>query len=165
MNFTEPKLIGDSAVIDNTIIKDSEIFQKIGYKNYVQLQRKYPNYFKYFTECDSVTDCIGFIPSNISLYITDDPNIIKCDIVKTIYYKVWVSPVSDLILNSTDKVLCNPTEFENTTSITIFIYIILVSLIVFAIYILTISPYMVKLMKTKNFELNNPYYININPLM
>lgn len=158
--YLEPRLFADGSVIENTIIRDSEIFQNVGYKNYIQLHRKYPGYFKYFSECDNITDGIGHVPSPILLYTCNDPKILKSDIVKTIYYKKWFSENSNLVLECKDKIICRPTEFENTTSIWIFICIIIVTLIFFAVYILAMSPHADKLLNLSNYELNIPYYIN-----
>lgn len=155
--YIEPKLIANAAVIGDCIIRDIDIFQNVGYRNYIQLHRKFPNYFKYFIECDNITDCIGYIPSDISLIISDDPEILKKDIVKTIYYNVHISNNSDLVLKCKDKILCKPTEFENTTSIWLFICIIIVSLIVFAIYILINSPHSDKLFNISDITLLYPH--------
>lgn len=144
--YVEPKLIADSAIIGNVIIKDSDIFKNVGYKNYVQLTTKYPGYFKYFKECDNITDGIGYIPISISIFTSDDPEKIKKDIVKTIYYGEWISNNSDLVLDCKDKILCNPTEFESTTFIWIFICIILITLLFFSTYILIKSPHVYKLL-------------------
>lgn len=155
--YSEPRLIAGASIIDDTIIRDLEIFQKIGYRNYIQLHRKYPFYFKYFAECDNLNDGIGYVPASILLFVSDDPKTIKCDIVKTIYYNIWFSPNSDLVFESKDIIQCRPTEFENTVSIWIFICIVIVSLIVLAIYILIKSPHTSKLLNISKFEFNNPY--------
>ena len=140
INKMEPLLTIDNSIIDNTIIKDSDIFQHIGYKNYIQLNRKYPLYFKYFDECKVNEEHIGNIPGNISLLISDNPDKIKKDIVKTIYYGKWFSDNSDLVLNYKDKILVKPIEVEETTPILIFVFIIIVLLFIFATYIIIKSP-------------------------
>lgn len=160
--YVEPKLIGNAAVIGDIVIKDSEIFQNVGYKNYIHLHRKYPNYFKFFTECNNITSEFGYLPSDISLRVSDDPEILKKDIVKTIYYNKWFSNNSNLVFECKDKISCKPTEFEDSTSIWVFICIIIISLIVFAIYILSNSSHIDKLFDISNISSFHPYVKNLN---
>lgn len=149
MNYLEPQLYGDTSIIDNKFIRDSDIFKHVGYKNYIMLHRKYPYYFKKFEECSNITEGIGYIPGEINLLISDDPERIKKDIVKTMYYGVWFSENSDLVFFSKDKLICKPTDFESDVNIWIFICIIMISLIIFAIYIMTKSTHLNKIINFK----------------
>lgn len=127
-----------TSYIDGEIINDSDIFLHVGYENYIMLQRKYPYFFKYFKECDTNMDIIGMIPGKISLITVGDANQIKSDIIKTIHYKRYVSFNSYLINNIKQNVK-RPIELEDTTSMWIFICILMVSLLLFSLYIFIVS--------------------------
>jgi len=145
----EPILFTGTSIIDNHIINDSDIFLHIGYENYVILNRKYPYYFKFFNECNTKNDKIGKIPGYLDVFFKYSIEEIKKDIIKTIYYKKYISEISDLVINFK---ICDtkPKEFENTISIWIFICIIIVSLLFFSVYILVKSEKINKIIKFKN---------------
>ena len=134
----EPIIILGTSYINGQIINDSDIFFHVGYENYIMLHRKYPHFFKYFKECDTKNDSIGIIPGQISLITVGDANNIKSDLIKTIYYKTYISSNSYLI-NDIKIKNKNITELEDTTSMWIFICIIMISLLIFSVYIFIIS--------------------------
>ena len=134
----EPIIRLGTSYINGEIINDSDIFLHVGYENYIMLYRKYPQFFKYFKECDTKIDNIGMIPGQIALITVGDANDIKSDIIKTIYYKTYISSNSYLI-NNMKETIKRPTELEDTTSMWIFICIVMVSLLVFSVYIFIIS--------------------------
>lgn len=139
IKIEEPLITNGTSYINGQIINDSDIFRYVGYDNYIMLYRKYPHYFKYFKECDTKSEGIGTIPGYINLFISDNPQKIKSDIIKTIHYKTYISTNSYLVKDFefiTDK----PTELDDTTSIWIFICIILISLLFFSAYIFTVCP-------------------------
>lgn len=137
----EPIVKLGTSYIDGKIINDSDIFLNIGYDNYVMLNRKYPYFFEYFKECDTKLDNIGMIPGQISLITNGDANKIKSDIIKTIYYRKYISPNSYLV--SDEKInIKTPTKSEDTTLIWIFICIVMLSLLTFSFYILMTSKYL-----------------------
>lgn len=127
-----------TSYIDGRIINDSEIFYRVGFDNYIMLQRKYPLFFKWFKECETKVDDIGIVPGDISLITIGNAIDIKSDIVKTIFYDTYISPNSDLIKVIPHKNI-RPTEMTETTSVWIFICIVMVSLLVFVIYIMVTS--------------------------
>lgn len=131
----EPKLFYNQSYIGEKIFSDSEIMRYIGYNNYVMLNRKYPNYFKYFPECEVKCYYNFKHPLNISIITGNDPNVIKKDIIKTIYYNDFVSNVSLLVNNKKDNDM-NITEMEDKTIIWILICIIIVILLFFSVIIL-----------------------------
>lgn len=140
----EPTLFDGSSIIDGKIINDYDIFRNIGYDNYVMLNRKYPLYFKYFDECKTKTDGIGFIPGRINIFISSDPEEIKKDIIKTMHYNIYISKNSELLCN-VKKLECKPTQLCDSTSIWIFVCIIMIILLVFSVYVLNLSPHMMKI--------------------
>ena len=147
--FVSPSMFEDSSIINSTIIRDSDIFKNVGYDNYIMLNRKYPKHFTFFEECYTKHEGIGTIPGIINLYISDDPLIIKSDIIKTIYYGVWISHNSELVLNA-KKLKFKPTEFDDTGIIWIIISIIIVVLFIFATYILISNPLSDNIIKWKS---------------
>lgn len=136
-----------SSYINGRIINDSEIYNRVGYKNYIMLYRKFPSFFKCFKECETLNDKIGIIPGDISLFITNDPFEVKSDIIKTIYYKKFISNNSYLIINNTNDNNF-PTNLEEGNTIWILFSLIMVILIVFSICIFVNSKH------TKSFFVN-----------
>lgn len=136
MEYSEPILYQNQSKIESTIIKDSDIFKAIGFSNYTQLNRKYPYLFKYFPECDSITNEYGFIPSKHLIHTSSDPVVIKKDIIKTMYYEKWFSSNSDLVLLNKEKDTRPGTDVEYNSSYVILFYLvffIVLTLIVFAL--------------------------------
>jgi hypothetical protein len=98
-NFKEPQILLGSSFINDKVIYDHDILKNIGIENYIMLHRKYPNYFKYFVECETNYDINEFMPGYINILLSkyDHPKIIKSDIIKTIYYQEYFSEVSNLV--------------------------------------------------------------------
>lgn len=129
----EPRLFDNQSYINSKIFSDSEIMRYVGYDNYVMLNRKYPGYFKFFPECNTLSYNEFKYPSIISLLTSNDPEIIKKDIIKTIYYREFISNNSLLVKNKKDRDM-NITESEDKTMIWIFICMIIVILLIFSIF-------------------------------
>lgn len=161
VKLKEPLIRNGTSYINGQIINDSDIFRYIGYNNYIMLYRKYPFYFKYFKECDTLSEGIGSIPGEINLFISDNPYDIKSDIIKTIHYKTYISPNSYLVKDfnfTTNK----PTELDDTISIWIFICIIIISLLVFSVYVFIISPTSRKFLIVNSNDTQKLLYYNTN---
>lgn len=139
----------DSSIINECIIKDSDIFKNVGYDNYIMLNRQFPKHFIFFEECYTEHENIGTIPGIINLYITGNPLTIKSDIVKTIYYEKWISSNSDLVLNS-KKLDYKPIRFNNFDNIWIVISIVIIILFVIATYVLISNPIFDNIIKWKS---------------
>lgn len=127
-----------STFFNDIFIRDYDILQYVGTKNYGMLQRIFPSYFEYYKDCDEKFNTSFNAPSYINLYIFDDPEKTKLDIIKTIYYKQYISPVSNLVISDKPlniKLNCDETNIY----IWIFICLILILLFVVAFYVLYIS--------------------------
>ena len=127
------KLFENQSIINGRIIYDKEILENIGSENYIMLSRKYPKYFKMFPECRTLSYNGCWQPGIINITISNDPEIIKLDIVKTIFYKIRFSNNSDLVK---EKVDYKVTEIESSVSIWIIICMIFVILIFLSIFII-----------------------------
>jgi len=117
----------------NKSITDSMIMNCVGVVTYTYLCRKYPNYFSFFKECEEVSNQeIGNLPSEINLYISDDPYKIKSDLI---YYLCEENNNSNNILlcNSTCKPNYPLIEENNSLFSWIFICILMIILIFIAI--------------------------------
>lgn len=145
------KLFENQSYIDGKIIYDKDILNNIGYDNYVMLSRKYPNYFKFFPECSTVSYDDYKHPGMIELITEGNVEKIKIDIIKTIYYGKRFSINSDLVI---DKKNFSVSETEDSLLIWIFICIIIVSLLFFSLYIIYIS-------KIFNEKINNIKFTNL----
>lgn len=127
-----------STFFKDTFIRDYDILQFVGSRNYGMLQRIFPGYFEYYKDCDERFNTSFNLPSYINLYIINDPEKTKLDIIKTIYYRKYVSPVSNLVISYEPlniKINCDD------TNIYIWIFICLISIILFliSIYVLYTS--------------------------
>ena len=119
----------------NKTITDDMIMKKIGVVTYTQLSKKFPEWFTFYNECKDILCCKeGNIPSEINLFISQNPYEIKKDIILTICGEK---------IDSNNSYLCNlthPPKFpliEDETSVIpwIFICIVLVSLIFISLYV------------------------------
>ena len=120
--------------------------------NYIMLHRKFPKYFSYFRECKRILEYPMFSPIYINVFISDDPRVVKSDIIKTIHYKKYVSENSRLLIhNDTDPI--TPHDIHDTTFMWIFICLIMISLLVISIYVMTISYPFERFLKPHNIKI------------
>lgn len=157
MIIQEPIIRLGTSYIDGNIINDSDIFLNVGYDNYIMLYRKYPHFFKYFKECDTKIDKIGMIPGDIELITVGDAHDIKSDIIKSIYYKTFISSNSYLVKEAKGEIK-HLVELEDTTTMWIFICIVMVSLLVLSVYIFIVSD-STKNLVTFELQANNKAFI------
>ena len=122
---------------ENKTITDDMIMSLIGVVNYTFLVRKFPNFFHNYAECDSlISSKEGYIPSEINLYISNDPNEIKRDLIYILCGKEVKEEHILKLVNSTEPPNYPLQERENSIIFWIFICIILILSIVIAIYII-----------------------------
>jgi len=115
-------------------ITDDMIMNCVGVVTYTYLCRKFPNWFRVFKECHDVIKIEeGNLPSDINLFISEDPYEIKKDLVLHLCGEN---------INTNHLLLCNRTckptyplmECEDSFYSWIFICIVMVILIFIAIY-------------------------------
>ncbi len=127
------------------IITDSEIMKNIGVVTYSYLAFKFPAIFRKFKECDELyLSPEGHIPSHINLYISDNPFVIKSDLIKIIHGEEPENIFHRNLIDSSDKPQFPLLEKENSFYEWIFICIVMIILIFLAMYVIY------KLDKTEN---------------
>ena len=119
----------------NNTVTDDMIMNAVGVVTYNYLNRKFPEWFYYYKECSEIISPIeGYIPSEINLYISNDPYQIKKDLIIFICGED-IESNNLIILNSTSKPNY-PLLEENGFYPWIFICIVMIILILLSIYII-----------------------------
>ena len=119
----------------NKVITDDMIMTSVGVVTYKYLCVKFPYWFYYYKECSEIiTPLEGNIPSEINLYISNNPYEIKKDLILSLCNEKIVSNNLNL-LNSTCKPNY-PLLEENSVYSWIFICIVMILLILLSIFII-----------------------------
>jgi len=117
-------------------ITDNMIMNHVGVVTYTYLCRKFPSWFYFYNECKYVSSPVeGNIPSEINLYISDNPFEVKRDIILDLCgFEVCSS--NTYLISSSDPPKTPLIENDDNFFSWIFICIVLVVSIFFAIYVL-----------------------------
>jgi hypothetical protein len=123
--------------VNEKIISDTAILNQVGIVTYCALQYKYPYWFMNFRECtENVYSEEGRLPSWVNLYISENPQTTKEDLVMLLIDKNPKYYEHKYLIDSSIKPTFPLLEKEDNTYFWIFLNIFMLVLIFIAIIVI-----------------------------